>query len=109
MIFEQNKVQKSPRTEVYDNVKHEPAFLIFDFCTYSHPHSLKAFETKICFQIFWAGDRKLQPSAKKAEMKMNSKWGQEKKQISEQILEMKKKCKKNEKKLVLTCFRTLQK
>ena len=43
----------------------------FDSCTYSHPHSLKAFEVKICFQIFWAGNRKLQPSAKK---KQKWKW-----------------------------------
>ena len=36
----------------------------FDSCTQSHPHSLKAFEVKTCFQIFWTEDHKLQPTAK---------------------------------------------
>ena len=45
----------------------------FDSCAQSHPHNLRAFEVKKCFQIFCTGEHKLQPTAKKAEMKMNSK------------------------------------
>ena len=47
----------------------------FDSCTQSHPHKLRAFEVKIFFQIFCTctGEHKLQPTAKKTKMKMNSK------------------------------------
>ena len=45
----------------------------FDSCAQSHPHNLRAFEVKKCFQIFCTGEHKLQPTAKKTEMKMNSK------------------------------------